>query len=273
MTTLVQRIRHGIGWRLRRLLLNFFHPKSKTYNFLMRYFGTPEEKRISWSRYISRIAKKQNLFVYGHHLFWLNDRAFGKLRKLDIPGIPDDRLFFLYAAAKAAARLDGSIAECGVRAGKSSYAILKGFEDGPRKPMHLFDSFEGISEPAPEDLGRNGKTPWKRGSLAYSEEHVMENLAPFRSMIIIHRGWIPDKFHEIEKESFCFVHIDVDLFQPTRDSIIFFYDKLIKNGVLICDDYGSSSCPGAKLAFDDFFADKPEHVIALPTGQCLVVKT
>jgi hypothetical protein len=42
--------------------------------------------------------------------------------------------------------------------------------------------------------------------------------------------------------------------------------------VIVCDDYGSAYCPGAKKAIDEFFSDKLEQVISLPTGQSLVVK-
>ena len=52
----------------------------------------------------------------------------------------------------------------------------------------------------------------------------------------------------------------------------FFYPRLNPGGIMICDDYGSAHCPGAKRATDEFFADKPERVISLPTGQSMVIK-
>ena len=42
--------------------------------------------------------------------------------------------------------------------------------------------------------------------------------------------------------------------------------------MLLCDDYGFVTCPGATLAMDDFFDDKPEEIVHLPTGQGLVIK-
>lgn len=68
------------------------------------------------------------------------------------------------------------------------------------------------------------------------------------------------------------IHIDVDLYQPTLDSIEFFWDKLNVGGVLVCDDYGFETCPGAKKAMDDFFSKKNMSVIHLPTGQGVVFK-
>jgi hypothetical protein len=42
--------------------------------------------------------------------------------------------------------------------------------------------------------------------------------------------------------------------------------------MMVCDDYGFDSCPGARRAMDDFFAERPECIIHLPTGQGLVLK-
>ncbi|TIX21118.1 MAG: methyltransferase, partial [Mesorhizobium sp.] len=71
---------------------------------------------------------------------------------------------------------------------------------------------------------------------------------------------------------FALVHIDVDLYEPTRDALAFFYDRVCANGMIICDDYGSGLCPGARKAFDQFFENRPEGIIELPTGQAIVVK-
>jgi hypothetical protein len=42
--------------------------------------------------------------------------------------------------------------------------------------------------------------------------------------------------------------------------------------MLLCDDYGFETCPGAARAMDRFFTDKPEPIISLTTGQGLVIK-
>jgi O-methyltransferase len=47
---------------------------------------------------------------------------------------------------------------------------------------------------------------------------------------------------------------------------------MVTGGIMIFDDYGFLSCPGAKLAVDEYFADKPVYPCRLPTGQCFVIK-
>lgn len=113
---------------------------------------------------------------------------------------------------------------------------------------------------------------WAQGDFAASQEAVAQNLSDFPH-VRFHKGWIPTRFHEVEDRSFAFVHVDVDLYQPTHDALSFFYPRLVAGGVLVCDDYGFLTCPGATRAFDELAATWPEAVVThLPTGQGLLVK-
>ena len=47
---------------------------------------------------------------------------------------------------------------------------------------------------------------------------------------------------------------------------------MVKDGIIVCDDYGFSTCPGAKQAFDEFMKGKPEPIVHVPTGQCFIIK-
>ena len=52
----------------------------------------------------------------------------------------------------------------------------------------------------------------------------------------------------------------------------FFYPRMQAGGILLFDDYGYPSCPRAREAVDEFFADKPEIRQVMVTGQCSVRK-
>lgn len=41
---------------------------------------------------------------------------------------------------------------------------------------------------------------------------------------------------------------------------------------MVFDDYGFPTCPGARKAVDEFFADKRETPIVLPTGQAVAIR-
>jgi O-methyltransferase len=163
--------------------------------------------------------------------------------------------------------IPGDIAECGVYKGATAWFMCIFIQQHHlNKAVHVFDSFEGLSNPQSED----GKY-WAAGNLATDEATCQKNLAAF-NFVKYYKGWIPKRFAEVEATRFCFVHIDVDLYQPTFDSISFFYERMNKGGIIICDDYGFSTCTGAKKAMDEFFADKAEPVIMLTTGQGFIIK-
>jgi O-methyltransferase len=54
--------------------------------------------------------------------------------------------------------------------------------------------------------------------MASSEQVLSRNLRGLDN-IIIHKGWIPEHFVEGDQEQFRVVHINVDLCQPTFDSL------------------------------------------------------
>jgi hypothetical protein len=43
-------------------------------------------------------------------------------------------------------------------------------------------------------------------------------------------------------------------------------------GVILFDDYGQPSCPGARTAVDEYFQDKPEQPLVQTYGQAIVFK-
>jgi O-methyltransferase len=181
-----------------------------------------------------------------------------------------ERHYVVYSMAKAVANLPGETAECGVYFGASSFMICSAKPDGAH---HVFDSFEGLSAPEAIDIPADDRAyTWQAHDLAVSLDTVTHNLRSFPA-VHCYQGWIPARFAEVAEHRFSFVHIDVDLYQPTRDSLAFFYDRTIPGGIILCDDFGSINCPGATRAFDEFLADKPEkHVIQLTTGQGFIIK-
>ncbi|WP_322868105.1 TylF/MycF/NovP-related O-methyltransferase [Bradyrhizobium ottawaense] len=176
-----------------------------------------------------------------------------------------DRKYAMNELLKLVAHLDGDAAECGTYRGATAYLLCQAF----RKmaiTVHLFDSFEGLSEPAAVD-----GIYWRKGSLTAAEDQLTESLQEFDNYRI-YKGWIPTRFAEVADCRFRFVHIDVDLYKPTLDSLEFFYPRLVAGGIILLDDHGFKSCPGAKQAADEFFQSKAENLALLPTGQAFTIK-
>lgn len=161
--------------------------------------------------------------------------------------------------------VEGNLAECGVFEGGNAFQLCQ-FAQAHGREVHLFDSFEGLSAPEESDGDF-----WKKGDLTASEEVVRANLAEFNCYRTF-RGWIPEAFPQAADHRYAFLHVDVDLEQPTFDSIAFFYPRMNKGGIILLDDHGYDTCPGARKAALDFMRDKPEPVLDLSTGQGLIIK-
>lgn len=238
--------------------------------------GNKKEKYESRHIILNSLSNRSGFRLGNKNLSWHKDDEFinvyshisNNIKKMHIP----ERKFVLYSIAKSIINIPGDIAECGVYTGESSYLMLKANEHREKK-LYGFDSFEGLSEPEENDKISNEYTfKWKKNDLRVSETIARANLKEFEGRFKLYKGWIPERFNEVERNSFSMVHIDVDLFQPTLDSVEFFWKRLNVGGVMICDDYGFETCPGARKAMDEFFAKKNMSVIHLTTGQGLVFK-
>ncbi|MEO3432596.1 TylF/MycF/NovP-related O-methyltransferase [Inquilinus sp. CAU 1745] len=225
--------------------------------------------------------KLNALKTFGHWLFpnyrfswpqldWWDDPEFNEyLRKFEEPdGFNTHRKWMLLQLLRLTSCVPGDTAECGVFRGASSWLICAANRSNKNyaRVHHLFDSFEGLSEPSVLDGAH-----WAKGNLAVGEDLVRRNLENFGN-IQVHKGWIPERFANCENIRFSFVHIDVDLYEPTRDSIEFFYDRINQGGILLCDDYGFTTCPGATKAIDEFLEGKPEKMVALDAGSGFLIK-
>lgn len=185
--------------------------------------------------------------------------------------VSPDRCYMLYALASQAINLTGQWYECGVYKGGTATMLAnllnnKGIDK--ESQLHLFDTFEGMPETDPEkDLHAQGD--FSDTSLEAVSEQVCKNIDD-RSLVHFHKGLIPDTFSSLENHIIAFAHIDVDIYKSIIDSCEFIYPRMESGGFMIFDDYGFGSCPGARQAVDEFFSNKPEQVIVLPTGQALV---
>jgi hypothetical protein len=209
--------------------------------------------------------------LYWPDLAWLGDEPFWKLLGSfgEADGLNAQRRWFLReAAAHCVGKIGGNTAECGSFMGLGSFLICEAHRRNPQRARHyIFDSFEGLSRPTDADGAY-----WRAGDLAVSEAEVRRRLAGF-DFVECKKGWIPERFAEVAHEDFCFVHVDVDLAEPTDASLRFFFPRLRRGGWIIIDDYGFGTCPGATEVVGKFVAGSASvSLIALPAGGAALVK-
>jgi|TARA_B100001964_G_scaffold110714_1_gene123705 hypothetical protein len=52
----------------------------------------------------------------------------------------------------------------------------------------------------------------------------------------------------------------------------YIYDKVVRGGIIITDDYRSPSFPGNQKAWGKYFNSKNIRSLSLPSGQAVVIK-
>ncbi len=185
-----------------------------------------------------------------------------KLKEAPYSLLSPDRLISISELLQSVNKLEGSIAEVGSYKGGVGF-YLNNHSNG--KTVYLCDTFEGIPMKDSIDshpIGDFNNTSFKEVSNFFKDD----------SNVKVIKGIFPDSVSGIikEEETFCFVHIDADQYESTKNSINFFYNKMVDGGIIVFDDY--KWLKGVDKAVDDFFEDKKEKPIISVPMQCYIIK-
>ena len=190
-----------------------------------------------------------------------------------------DRFFSLVQLFRKTLALEGMVAECGCFRGLSSYLLCSTLQQADAafdgRGYRIFDSFAGLSAPSQEDAieGEGAQVGRLRhmtraGNFAASLDKVKAALSAF-PRIEYFPGWIPAAFPKEDGVRYRFVHVDVDVYKPTRDSIEYFYPRLVPGGMIVCDDY---NWPGARQAIEEVCARVGVEFATTPYTQAYIVR-
>jgi O-methyltransferase len=201
---------------------------------------------------------------------WNGYGEFAEYLKLAKPYtlVSPDRLYVLCSLARNAVQLHGDFWECGVYRGGSARMLAEFLRRNARPgvKLHLFDTFAGMPETDREvDLH-------KKGDFSDTSLAAVKQVVGNEEHVEFHPGWIPDSFKEMPDRPIALAHVDVDIYRSVGDCCEWIYPRLEVGGVMVFDDYGFPTCPGARRAVDEFLAGKPETPIVLGTGQALVTR-
>jgi len=166
----------------------------------------------------------------------------------------------------------GDVCEFGVAQGATSAVLANEIRDTDRS-LWLFDSFEGLSRPTPEDvllddIGGLGSMDAYAGEMAYGPERVRDRLAEIgfpRERTRIVKGYLDEveTARHVPREV-AFAYLDMDLYEPTRIALALLRDRLTEHARVVVDDFGFLSA-GPKSAVEEFLANDPgEFELELP---------
>ena len=163
---------------------------------------------------------------------------------------------------KQTSTVRGEIVEFGIFKGNSFFRWIK-FRDlleqtGSRKIIgfDIFGDFpEAVFEQDKEK--RDAFVAETNGGKSISYEEITEllNKQGLHRNVEIIKGDIMETLDQYLAANphlkISLLHIDVDLYEPTRHVLEKLYDRVTKGGIVIFDDYGAFA--GANKAVDDFF--------------------
>lgn len=179
----------------------------------------------------------------------------------------ESRRVFLEKLALMQKDLDESVcvAEAGVFEGDFAKYINSYYSN---RILYLFDTFEGFNS---KDIEKEVKmSEAKVGDYSNTSEELVLSKMKYKDKCRIYKGYFPDTAKDIN-EKFCFVNLDLDLYEPTYNGLIYFEDKMTKNGVILVHDYFADNFKGPKEAVDRFISEKEGKYSTLPIGDGISV--
>lgn len=175
--------------------------------------------------------------------------------------------------------LPGCVVELGVFKGASLMTwanLMETFCPGDRfRMVYGFDHFGGLTEFTDED-GREhdargqGKVQggWKApAEIArtlvelFNEDTLVPNIARVQLVEGDVFETLPRFLEEHPGLKISLLHLDVDLYKPTKFAFETLYPLVVQGGVVVLDEYGLVPWQGETRAVDEYFADRPDKPI------------
>jgi hypothetical protein len=145
------------------------------------------------------------------------------------------------------------------------------------KRFYLVDTFSGpvIGQYSAEEAGRGrvkiAEAAMAAGAYVTDAARVRANFAEWPNAVLA-PGAAPEVLASLPIDRVAFLHIDMNCAYPERATLEFFWDRLSPGAYVLLDDYAyaGADCQGEAI---DAAAEKlGARVLALPTGQGLIVR-
>ena len=182
------------------------------------------------------------------------------------------RVYIVCWFANHIKNLEGDYVECGVNTGAYSRAVIDYIDfNSTGKTFYLLDTFDGFPDgQINEEEKKNGISYYEGDHYKNVFEQVLETFKSFNVKVI--KGTVPETLSQCKAEKIVYLSIDMNASFPEIACAEYFWDKIVKGGVVILDDYGFPLHIQQKLAFDKFAKERNIEIMSLPTGQGIIIK-
>lgn len=219
-----------------------------------------------------------------HEHYWYNAQKKIDLRRLEGFGalgerirsegrtyLHLDRLYTLWQALAGMPASASAVVEVGVFKGGSVKFIAEALRAfGRTTPVYACDTFAGH---AGVDEALDGRHSVGKQFTGVDVAEVRDYLRDVPSVRLV-AGDIRETADALDAErAFGLVHVDVDVYPPTKFCLERFAPRVVPGGMIVVDDYGFKTCRGAKQAVDEFAAGDPHfRLLHLITGQAVLIR-
>jgi O-methyltransferase len=190
----------------------------------------------------------------------------------ELLGTSVSEAIYILESLHAGLKVEGDICEFGVAQGATSKLLASELFDSDRH-LFLFDSFEGLPPPSPEDvliddIFQLGSMDRYQGIMTSPESEVREKLSAIdfpAQRTHIMKGWVEETLaRDDAPRKVAFAYVDFDFYAPIRTALEFLERVMPVGGRIVVDDYGYFSA-GAQKATDDFVASRKDRfALSLP---------
>lgn len=183
----------------------------------------------------------------------------------------------LRVAYMHAGEIKGDVVECGVWRGGMSAGLSRVL--GDRRNYYLFDSFEGLPEAKAIDGTEaikwqgdvNSSTYYDncKAEIGFAETAMKKAGARFELI----KGWFSDTLPGFTATgTIALLRLDGDWYESTMDCLTNLYPKVVKNGVVIIDDY--FTWEGCSKAVHDYLSSikSASRIFTSAGGVCYLIK-
>lgn len=155
-------------------------------------------------------------------------------------------------------KIKGAIAELGVYKGNLTKFLLANFEN---RKIVLLDTFEGFNEKDIQIETQKNDIDAQKGH--FGDVNIQEVQALIEGYDVdLVKGYFPGSVGNYRDQTYAFVSIDVDLYQPILSGLEYFYPRLSKGGYIIIHDYNYKNYPGVKQAVREF--EEKYSIVGIP---------
>lgn len=141
--------------------------------------------------------------------------------------------------------IEGAVVEVGVYKAEK-YLLFVDIAAQQGKTAIAVDSFCGFAEPSNYDIC------YPKGNLDVGGADWLREKIANKENAIIYEGFIPEVLQDVIVNCISFIHIDVDQYMPTKQSIEWAWPLISIGGIMICHDYLPNDERNCSRAIDEF---------------------